>query len=360
MAATKKDTPKEPISANSIANTCKNCLEYFTIAALQAQNKSSITKAYDGAVPKSKSPKIWMNYESMLESEEKAAQAAAKKEKVDKTNEAELKLPITSLPEARHMLAGFLMASAEAIKTNAKEISIEALMAADTVESAAIRLMHRTVTRMADQLSVDPLVHDHSTVEMVQHSLNLILGMRLGATTPATARAEAKGFFRIVEPISKLLVKFLKCVGWASAVMAFEDGGANPKVWSLKRKSLRTILALFGDTGIVKEYVCTYASAFTVKSAADAASADPEEAGSEEGSEDESEEAGSEEESEDEAPQNVVVTKPAVVATKPAVVTTKPAVVATKPAVVATKPAVVATKSAMPAVPAKKSVNLKA
>jgi hypothetical protein len=130
--------------------------------------------------------------------------------------------------------------------------------------------------------------------------------------------------------------------GWASAVMAFEDGGANPKVWSLKRKSLRTILALFGDTGIVKEYVCTYASAFTVKSAADAASADPEEAGSEEGSEDESEDAGSEEESEDEAPQNVVATKPAV---------------ATKPTVVATKPAVVATK---PAVPAKKPVNLKA
>jgi len=325
MAATKKDASKEPVSANSIANTCKNCLEYFAIAALQAQNKSSITKAYDGAVPKSKSPKIWMNYESMLESEEKAAQAAAKKEKVDKTNEAELKLPITSLPEARHMLAGFLVASAEAIKSNAKDISIEALMAAD--ESTAIRLMHQTVTRMADQLSADPLVHDHSAVEMVQHSLNLILGMRLGATTPATARAEAKGFFRIVEPISKLLVKFLKCVGWASAVMAFEDGGANPKVWSLKRKSLRTILALFGDTGIVKEYVCTYASAFTVKSAAEAASADPEEAGSEAGSEDESDDAGSEEESEDEAPQNVVATKPAAVATKPAV----PAVPAKKP-----------------------------
>ena len=333
MAATKKDASKEPVSANSIANTCKNCLEYFAIAALQAQNKSSITKAYDGAVPKSKSPKIWMNYESMLESEEKAAQAAAKKEKVDKTNEAELKLPITSLPEARHMLAGFLVASAEAIKSNAKDISIEALMAAD--ESTAIRLMHQTVTRMADQLSADPLVHDHSAVEMVQHSLNLILGMRLGATTPATARAEAKGFFRIVEPISKLLVKFLKCVGWASAVMAFEDGGANPKVWSLKRKSLRTILALFGDTGIVKEYVCTYASAFTVKSAAEAASADPEEAGSEAGSEAESDDAGSEEESEDEAPQNVVATKPAAVATKPAV-------------------------PAVPAVPAKKPVTLKA
>lgn len=251
----------------SLATLCAKLLTPFTLAALTVQNtvaeQSDEMTAYEGAAPPSKAgPRVWMSFERLMLDEEAAALAAAARTKVVR-EAAPAVCPITAAKEARYALAAFINAGAAAIVAAPASIAAAATSAlVSQPEAALLRLMEAAVLQHRSQLSVSPLSHDHSSIQSVRRALDLLIGARTGAKTPALARAAAIRFAPIADKMARLFVDFMKCIAWNCAVLAFERGCSERQLaWPLNLKALRTILSLLGDSGQVKKYVCAHAAA---------------------------------------------------------------------------------------------------
>ena len=257
----------------SLATLCAKLLTPFTLAALTVQNtvaeQLDETTAYEGAAPPSKAgPRVWMSYERLMLDEEAAALATASRTKVVR-EAAPAVCPITAAKEARYALAAFMAAGATAIVATPTAINAATTSAlVSQPEAAPLRLMEAAVMQHRSQLSVSPLSHDHSSIQSVRRALDLLIGARTGAKTPALARAAAIRFAPIADKIARLFVDFMKCIAWNCAVLAFERGCSERQLaWPLNLKALRTILSLLGDSGQVKKYVCAHAAAYSVPKA---------------------------------------------------------------------------------------------
>lgn len=249
----------------SIAALCGKTVYPFALAALtirnaQAEQADSET-AYEGAAPETKKgPRIWMSYDRLLED---AATAAAARGGAAAPKPAPKAAPFALAKEVRHALGGVFAAAVAVITKSPASTSLEAALAvAPPAETAVIRRMQSIVAGKRAALEVEPLRHDHALAENIKHALSLLVGARAGAKTQPAANAAAIRYTSAIEPAARLIVDFLKCVGWACALLAFTHGcGAAPRAWALNPKNFRTVLMVLDDTGSFLNYLSAHAGA---------------------------------------------------------------------------------------------------
>ena len=249
----------------TIAALCGKTVYPFALAALsicnaQAEQADSVT-AYGGAAPETKKgPRIWMSYDRLLDD---AAIAAAARGGAAAPKPAPKAAPFTLTKEVRHALGGVFAAAVAVITKSPASTSLEAALAvAPPAETAVIRRMQSIVAGKRAALEVEPLRHDHALAENIKHALSLLVGARAGAKTQPAANAAAIRYTSAIEPAARLIVDFLKCVGWACALLAFTHGcGAAPRAWALNPKNFRTVLMVLDDTGSFLNYLSAHAGA---------------------------------------------------------------------------------------------------